>query len=359
MSDVVDREAQAQLVQQIKALPEADWREALEEFEEIYGRSRAESLRKEIETQIAVDAGRLMGWDGEQFTNLSPEKLAAWKRAYPGVAIDREVAKATAYLQANPGAVKSRYERFMTNWLNKELSRSVRTRRREGKVSMSQLHIMFLQQHDATRICPANELIEHLKRSPVGMRYVVDWLFDRMINIWGSAFSSKWAGLDVAQMKNEWCSDLHKLTIDEIKTGARRIKEECTFPVSRPEFIQLCRPTQSIETTFMQCASLAARHLHDHATPWPGAVEYWTAQRFGMAALAQSTWVAAKAQFTGIYHDCLTQQEEGVLPALPPAVPRIVGPAEKVRTDAGSAALAHARALLKGKGMQQSHGGRM
>ncbi len=59
MSDAVDREAQAQLVQQIKALPDNERREALEEFEEIYGRSRAESLRKEIETQIAVDASRL------------------------------------------------------------------------------------------------------------------------------------------------------------------------------------------------------------------------------------------------------------------------------------------------------------
>lgn len=359
MSDTLDREALAQLVQQIKALSDNERREALEEFEEIYGRSRAESLRKEVETQIAVDTGRLVGWDGEQFTNLTPEKLAAWKRAYPGVAIDREVAKATAYLQANPGAVKSRYERFMTNWLNKELSRSVRTRRRDGKVSMSQLHMIFLQQHDATRICPANELVDHLKRSPVGMRYVVDWLFDRMLNIWGKEFSSKWAGLDVGQMKNEWCADLHKLTLDEIKTGARRIKAECTFPVSRPEFIQLCRPTQSIETTFMQCASLAARHLHDHTTPWPSAVEYWTAQRFGMAALSQATWIAAKGKFTGLYHDCLTQQEEGVLPALPAAVPRITGPEEKVRTNAGSAALAQAIALLRGKGAQQSRGGHM
>lgn len=359
MSDGVDRQAQAQLVQQLKTLSENERREALEEFEEIYGRSRAESLRKEVETQVAVDSGRLVGWDGEQFTNLTPEKLAAWKRAYPGVAIDREVAKAVAYLQANPGAVKSRYERFITNWLSKELSRSVRIRRSSGRVTATELHIIFLKQHDATRICPATELVDHLNRSPVGMRYVVDWLFDRMINIWGSAFSSKWAGLDVAQMKNEWCADLHRLTVDEIKTGARRIKTECSFPVSRPEFIQLCKPTQSIETTFMQCASLAARHLHDHATPWPSAVEYWAAQRFGMAALAQATWVAAKGRFTGIYHDCLTQNEEGVLPALPAAVPRIAGPEEKVRTNAGSAALAQALALLKGKGTQQSRGGHM
>ena len=54
MTEVLDREAQAQLVQQLKALPDSDRREALEEFEEIYGRSRAESLRKEMQVQLAI-----------------------------------------------------------------------------------------------------------------------------------------------------------------------------------------------------------------------------------------------------------------------------------------------------------------
>lgn len=350
MTEVLDREAQAQLVQQLKALPESDRREALEEFEEIYGRSRAESLRKEVETQIAVDAGRLVGWDGEQFTNLSSEKLAAWKRAYPGVAIDREVAKATAYLQANPGAVKSKYERFITNWLSKELGRAVRSKRSSGQLSQGQMHSIFVQQHEATRICSSAELAEHLARSNVGARYIVDWLFDDWLGRWGANFSSRWAGMDVAALKTSWAADLGKLKHDEIRVGVVRARREChTFAPNWQEFIQYCRPTESIETAFMQAASLAARHQVDHTAAWPSAELYWAAQRFGMAAIAQSNWGAAKNRFTNLYHDCLAQKEAGDLPPIPAAVPRIQAPERTRLSDAGSTALAQAKALLAKK----------
>jgi hypothetical protein len=349
-----------ELVCQFKGLGEVERAECLEDCEQIYGRTVADRVRRALEKTIAQEQGRLVGWDGKQFTNLTPEKLAAWKRAYPGVAIDREVAKATAYLQANPGSVKSRFERFMTNWLNKELSRTVRTKRSTGKLSQGQMHLIFVQQHEATRICPSAELAEHLARPNVGARYIVDWLFDDWLGRWGANFSSRWAGMDVAALKTSWAADLGKLKHEEIRVGVVRARREChSFAPNWQEFVQFCRPTESIETAFMQAASLAARHQVDHTAAWPSAELYWAAQRFGMAALAQSNWGAAKTRFTNLYHDCLAQKEAGDLPPIPAAVPRIEAPERTRLSDAGTTALAQAKALLAKRQANTNRGASM
>lgn len=348
MSEDMDSQSWAQLVEQIKALEGVDRKEALADFEDIYGRTKADRMRREVETQLALAAGTIVGWEEGAFTNITEQKIALWCKAYPMVNVKSELAKAQAYLVAHPGHIKSKYERYLTNWFSKEMSRAVKTRRATGRVTATQLHQAFQQQHEATRICPASELIEHLGRKPLGAKYVVDWLFDEQFRLYGNQFSSKWVGCDVQQLKNEWAADIGKLTPDQLRIGIRRMKTECTiYPPSRPEFIQLCKPTASLETLFMTAATLSARHLHDHATPWPDAVLYWTAQRFGMGELARVNWLAGKAKFTQIYHDVLTQQEDGTLPPLPAAVPRLNAPAGKIRSEAGSRALSEALAMLK------------
>lgn len=347
MSGDIDPQSWAQLVEQIKSLEGVDRKEALAEFEEIYGRSKADRMRKEVETQIALAAGTIVGWEEGAFTNISEQKIALWNKAYPMVNIKAELSKAQAYLVANPGHIKSKYERYLTNWFSKEMSRAVKHRRNTGRVTATQLHHAFQQQHEATRICPASELIDHLKRSPLGARYVVDWLFDEQLRQYGSPFSVKWVGCDVMQLKNEWAADIGKLSPEELRVGVRRMKTECSFPPSRPEFMKLCRPGESLETLFMTAATLSARYIHDHTTAWPDAVLYYTAQRFGMGELAQTIWLAGKSKFTQIYHDVLTQKEDGTLPPLPAAVPRLEAPAGKTRSAAGSQALAEARAMLK------------
>ena len=42
-----------------------------------------------------------------------------WAKAYPAVDLDTEIAKAAAWLLANPKNAKSNYARFLTNWLTK------------------------------------------------------------------------------------------------------------------------------------------------------------------------------------------------------------------------------------------------
>lgn len=42
---------------------------------------------------------------------------AKWKEAYPALSLDAELAKASAWIIANPKNKKSNYARFLTNWL--------------------------------------------------------------------------------------------------------------------------------------------------------------------------------------------------------------------------------------------------
>ncbi len=53
------------------------------------------------------------------FNGLSAEMLAAWREAYPAIDVRQEIAKAKAWLLANPKNRKSNIERFLTNWLTK------------------------------------------------------------------------------------------------------------------------------------------------------------------------------------------------------------------------------------------------
>lgn len=53
--------------------------------------------------------------DGK-FTNAD-RRLDLWREAYPAVNIQSEMAKAAAWLLANPKNAKQNHERFLTNWL--------------------------------------------------------------------------------------------------------------------------------------------------------------------------------------------------------------------------------------------------
>lgn len=49
-----------------------------------------------------------------------PEALKAkWETAYPALSLDAELAKASAWILANPKNKKSNYARFLTNWLSR------------------------------------------------------------------------------------------------------------------------------------------------------------------------------------------------------------------------------------------------
>jgi hypothetical protein len=72
------------------------------------------------------DAG--IGWDKSGgFTGVGDEQRKAWSDAYPSAGIDAELAKAHAWLIANPArAGKRNWSRFLTGWLARAHERTPR-----------------------------------------------------------------------------------------------------------------------------------------------------------------------------------------------------------------------------------------
>lgn len=63
-------------------------------------------------------------WTSKQWEGISPEKRELWRQAYPACDIDIELARATAWLLENPDkGHKSRWGRFVTNWLSRSQDR--------------------------------------------------------------------------------------------------------------------------------------------------------------------------------------------------------------------------------------------
>lgn len=70
--------------------------------------------------KILLDAGGK--WDG------IPDNLSTtWREAYPAVDVKAELAKAAAWIIANPKNKKSNYARFLTNWLTRAQDGAKRT----------------------------------------------------------------------------------------------------------------------------------------------------------------------------------------------------------------------------------------
>lgn len=62
-------------------------------------------------------------FDGHGFVGADPY-IPSWRQAYPAVELDTEIAKAAAWLVANPKNRKSNVARFLTNWLARAQDRA-------------------------------------------------------------------------------------------------------------------------------------------------------------------------------------------------------------------------------------------
>ena len=71
--------------------------------------------------KISIDAG------GE-WRHIPDHLMATWKKAYPAIDVQAELAKAAAWIISNPRNRKKNYSRYLTNWLSREQDRAPRVR---------------------------------------------------------------------------------------------------------------------------------------------------------------------------------------------------------------------------------------
>lgn len=62
-------------------------------------------------------------FDTGMFRGISDEKVNRWADAFPALEVETELAKAAAWLQANPAKRKKNIQRFLVNWLSRAQER--------------------------------------------------------------------------------------------------------------------------------------------------------------------------------------------------------------------------------------------
>jgi hypothetical protein len=75
--------------------------------------------KNRVPKPVAVAVAGTVSWSREKGFAVPDEIRASWLTAYPAVSLDVELAKANAWLIANPKNIKSNYARFLNNWLRK------------------------------------------------------------------------------------------------------------------------------------------------------------------------------------------------------------------------------------------------
>lgn len=94
--------------------------------------TEAEADTEKKKTPLAPDASRRalkkVGFDFAKgtFTGITEDQELAWQDAYPAVPVPPAIARAAAWLVANPNNRKSNYQRFLVNWLAREQDKAAR-----------------------------------------------------------------------------------------------------------------------------------------------------------------------------------------------------------------------------------------
>lgn len=84
----------------------------------------------------------------------------------------------------------------------------------------------------------------------------VEAIFRKFTMFWGDQFAAKWRGIPTDELVIAWAEELAGYTPDELKRGLRECKGK-QFPVSLPEFMDLCRPNITAEDAFEEAVAQA------------------------------------------------------------------------------------------------------
>jgi biotin operon repressor len=86
------------------------------------GVGRQAATKQEVEPgkETKAEAAPAISFgDNGEWSGISDGIWRSWNAAYPALNLDRELAKAGAWLLANPKNKKSNYARFLTNWFSR------------------------------------------------------------------------------------------------------------------------------------------------------------------------------------------------------------------------------------------------
>lgn len=145
----------------------------------------------------------------------------------------------------------------------------------------------------------------------------LDWvraIYRKLTMLWGDQFVKKWEAIPFEELMVAWSEELAGFTPEELKTGLADCKDR-SFPVSLPEFMQLCRPQKY--QAFFDEAVTQTRLRKESKDAWSSPSVFWAAAEIGNDLLStpyekiKPRWEAAVDK----HRDNLTP-----IPVMPPQI---------------------------------------
>ena len=94
--------------------------------------AKATTEERRVETEDSSVSHEKIVFDGSSFKNINGH-LDIWMKAYPAINVEAEIAKAAAWIVANPKNTKKQWGRFLNGWLSRAQDKAPRVASGDSK----------------------------------------------------------------------------------------------------------------------------------------------------------------------------------------------------------------------------------
>lgn len=136
----------------------------------------------------------------------------------------------------------------------------------------------------------------------------------------GDAFDRRWAGVEIADLRDTWAAGLAGISGQELATGLRAAAAHRWVP-TLPEFAAMCQPWREPQAGFELAQQLMRQRIAGQPADWP-AVWLWSAARRMGGDMLALPWAKAAGRWESAVSAARRDADAGRLPdAVPGFVP--------------------------------------
>ena len=132
----------------------------------------------------------------------------------------------------------------------------------------------------------------------------------------GDAFDRRWAGVEIADLRDTWAAGLAGISGQELAAGLRAAAAHRWVP-TLPEFAAMCQPWREPQAGFELAQQLMRQRIAGQPADWP-AVWLWSAARRMGGDMLALPWGKAAGRWESAVSAARRDADAGRLPAIVP-----------------------------------------
>ena len=144
----------------------------------------------------------------------------------------------------------------------------------------------------------------------------VSTVLTRLRAMHGDAFDRRWAGVEIADLRDTWAAGLAGISGQELAAGLRAAAAHRWVP-TLPEFAAMCQPWREPQAGYEMAQQLMRQRIAGRRADWPAVWLWAAAQRMGGDLLA-IPWGKASGRWESAVSAARRDADAGRLPACVP-----------------------------------------